>query len=58
MFSDRAIELIENSFSDYMIGKTNEKTFLDKLSTALENLPFNEKKEFNVTMDKAKNMRR
>ena len=58
MLSDRAIELIETTFSDYMIGKINEKTFLNKLTTALDNLPFNSKKEFNVSMDKAKGMRR
>lgn len=58
MLSDRAIELIETTFSDYMIGKTNEKTFLNKLATALDNLPFNSKKEFSVSMDKAKGMRR
>ena len=44
MLSDRAIELIETTFSDYMIGKINEKTFLNKLTTALDNLPFNSKK--------------
>lgn len=58
MLSNRAIELIEDAFSDYMIGKTNEKTFLNKLTTALDNLPFNSKKSFRVSIDKNKSMRR
>lgn len=58
MLSDRAIELIESTFSDYMVGKTNEKTFLNKLTTALDNLPFNSKKEFSVSISKNKGIRR
>lgn len=58
MTSNRAIELIEDTFSDFMIGKTNEKMFLNKLSTALENLPFNSKKSFRVSINKTKSIRR
>lgn len=58
MLSNRAIELIEDTFSDYMIGKTNEKNFLNRLTTALDNLPFNSKKSFRISIDKKKSMRR
>ena len=56
MLPNRAIELIENTFSDYMIGKINEKTFLSKLETALDNLPFNSEKSFSVNISKNKSM--
>ena len=56
MLPNRAIELIENTFSDYMIGKINEKAFLSKLETALDNLPFNSEKSFSVNISKNKNM--
>ena len=46
MLPNRAIDLIEATFSDYMIGKINEKSFLNKLETALDALPFNSKKSF------------
>lgn len=58
MLANRAIELIEDSFSDYMLGKGSEKVFLDKLTTALDNLPFNTKKSFRVTIDKTKTSRK
>lgn len=58
MCSDRAIKLIEDSFSDYMIGKLSEDVFVKHLSTALENLPFNSKKEFKVTISKTKGIQR
>ena len=56
MLPNRAIELIENTFSDYMIGKINEKAFLSKLETALDNLPFNSEKSFSVNISKNKSM--
>ena len=56
MLPNRAIELIENTFSDYMIGKVNEKAFLSKLETALDNLPFNSEKSFSVNISKNKSM--
>ena len=56
MLPNRAIELIENTFSDYMIGKINEKAFLSKLETALDNLPFNSEKSFSVNISKNKIM--
>lgn len=56
MLPNRAIELIENTFSDYMIGKINEKAFLSKLETALDNLPFNSEKSFSVNISKNNNM--
>lgn len=58
MLSNRAIELIEDSFSDYMIGKINEKNFLNRLTVALEGLPFNSHKSFHVAIDKNKSIRR
>lgn len=58
MLAERAIELIEDSFSTYMIGKSSEKSFLDKLTTALDNLPFNTKKSFRITIDKTKSSRK
>ena len=56
MLPNRAIELIEATFSDYMIGKINEKSFLNKMETALDALPFNSKKSFSVIISKNKNM--
>ena len=56
MLPNRAIELIEATFSDYMIGKINEKSFLNKMETALDALPFNSKKSFSVNISKNKNM--
>ena len=56
MLPNRAIELIDNTFSDYMIGKINEKDFLSKLETALDNLPFNSEKSFSVNISKNKSM--
>ena len=56
MLPNRAIELIENTFSDYMIGKIDEKAFLSKLETALDNLPFNSEKSFSVNISKNKSM--
>ena len=56
MLPNRAIELIENTFSDYMIGKINEKAFLSKLETALDSLPFNSEKSFSVNISKNKSM--
>ena len=56
MLPNRAIELIENTFFDYMIGKINEKAFLSKLETALDNLPFNSEKSFSVNISKNKSM--
>ena len=56
MLPNRTIELIENTFSDYMIGKINEKAFLSKLETALDNLPFNSEKSFSVNISKNKSM--
>ena len=56
MLPNRAIELIENTFSDYMIGKINEKAFLSKLETALDNLPFNSEKSFSINISKNKSM--
>ncbi len=56
MLPNRAIELIENTFSDYMIGKINEKAFLSKLETALDNLPFNSEKSFSVNISKNKSI--
>ena len=56
MLPNRAIELIEVTFSDYMIGKINEKSFLNKMETALDALPFNSKKSFSVIISKNKNM--
>ena len=56
MLPNRAIELIENTFSDYMIGKINEKAFLSKLETALDNLPFNSEKSFSVNISTNKSM--
>lgn len=58
MFSDRTINLIEDTFSDYMLGKINESSFINRLSTALDNLPFNSKKEFNVSISKSKGTNR
>ena len=56
MLPNRAIDLIEATFSDYMIGKINEKSFLNKLETALDALPFNSKKSFSVNISKNKSM--
>ena len=56
MLPNRAIDLIEATFSDYMIGKINEKSFCNKLETALDALPFNSKKSFNVNISKNKSM--
>ena len=56
MLPNRAIELIEATFSDYMIGKINEKSFLNKMETALDALPFNSKKSFSVIISKNKNI--
>lgn len=52
MLSNRAIELIEEAFSNFMIGKDDESIFINKLTTALDNLPFNNEKTFNVTIEK------
>lgn len=58
MLLNRAIELIEDTFSDYMIGKIDEGAFFNKLSTALDNLPFNSPKTFNITIEKSTGMKR